>query len=71
MAKKPASLTSTPSQSFRTPARIHRVDAVRTKLAAIELREEDIDAAVDSARQGGGRVAKTAKTGDLTRKPRS
>jgi hypothetical protein len=71
MAKKPATLTSTPGQSFGTPAHIHRVDAVRAKLAALDLREEDIDAAVDSTRQRAGRIAKIAKSGDLTRKPRS
>jgi AbrB family looped-hinge helix DNA binding protein len=38
-----------------TPVRKPRADVVRTKLAALELSEQDVSAAVASARKSGGK----------------
>ncbi|MBE9242903.1 AbrB/MazE/SpoVT family DNA-binding domain-containing protein [Synechocystis salina] len=38
-------------QIILTPVRIQRADAVRAKLAALDITEEDINNAVDWARQ--------------------
>lgn len=38
-------------QIILTPVRIQRADAVRAKLAALDITEEDINDAVDWARQ--------------------
>ena len=40
-------------QLVLTPVRIHRADAVRRKLAALQIGQRDIDAAVTWARQPG------------------
>jgi hypothetical protein len=45
-------------QIVLTPVRIQRADAVRAKLAQLDLKEKDISAAVASARKGAGRARK-------------
>jgi len=45
-------------QIILTPVRIQRADAVRTKLAALDLTEQDIADAVDWARQSTGKRKK-------------
>ena len=45
-------------QVILTPVRIQRADAVRAKLAALELTEQDIADAVDWARQPTGKRKK-------------
>ena len=40
-------------QIILTPVRVQRADAVRAKLAELNLSEQDIDTAVDWARQSG------------------
>ncbi len=40
-------------QIILTPVRIQRADAVRAKLAELKLSKQDIDDAVNWARQGG------------------
>lgn len=44
-------------QIILTPVRIQRADAVRAKLAALELDEQDIRNAVSWAREGSERAA--------------
>ncbi|MBC9071780.1 AbrB/MazE/SpoVT family DNA-binding domain-containing protein [Thauera sp. CAU 1555] len=44
-------------QIILTPVRIQRADAVRAKLAALELDEQDIQDAVSWAREGSDRAA--------------
>lgn len=41
-----------------TPVRIQRADAVRAKLAELDLKEQDIADAVDWARQPAGKTRK-------------
>ena len=43
-------------QIVLTPVRIQRGDAVRAKLAELDLQEQDINAAVTWARQASGRA---------------
>ncbi|MBN8763905.1 MAG: AbrB family transcriptional regulator [Thiobacillus sp. 63-78] len=45
-------------QIILTPVRIQRADAVRTKLAELDLTEQDIADAVDWARQSTGKRKK-------------
>jgi len=45
-------------QIVLTPVRIQRADAVRAKLAQLDLKEKDISAAVASARKGAGKARK-------------
>jgi hypothetical protein len=45
-------------QIILTPVRIQRADAVRAKLAELDLNEQDIAAAVDWARQPAGKRKK-------------
>jgi hypothetical protein len=45
-------------QIVLTPVRIQRADAVRAKLAQLDLHEKDISAAVASARKGAGKARK-------------
>jgi hypothetical protein len=45
-------------QVILTPVRIQRADAVRAKLAELDLNEQDIAAAVDWARQPAGKRKK-------------
>ena len=45
-------------QIVLTPVRIQRADAVRAKLAQLDLKEKDISAAVASARKGTGKARK-------------
>ncbi|MBW8369986.1 MAG: AbrB/MazE/SpoVT family DNA-binding domain-containing protein [Thiobacillus sp.] len=45
-------------QIILTPVRIQRADAVRAKLAELELNEQDIADAVTWARQSGGKPKK-------------
>ena len=42
-------------QIVLTPVRIQRADAVRAKLAELNLKESDVDDAVDWARRSSGR----------------
>lgn len=48
-------------QIILTPMRMQRSDAVRTKLAALNIQESDIAAAVTWARKSGGRSKQSAK----------
>ena len=48
-------------QIILTPVRIQRGDAVRAKLAALDLTEQDIDNAVDWARAPAGSKAARRK----------
>ena len=48
-------------QIVLTPVRIQRADAVRAKLAELDLHEKDIADAVSWARQGTKRPAKARK----------
>ena len=43
-------------QIVLTPVRIQRADAVRAKLAALELSEQDVEDAVAWARKAGGKA---------------
>jgi len=45
-------------QIILTPVRIQRADAVRAKLAALELSEQDVSDAVTWARKSGGKIGK-------------
>jgi hypothetical protein len=45
-------------QIVLTPVRIQRADAVRAKLAQLDLHEKDVSAAVASARKAGGKARK-------------
>lgn len=45
-------------QIILTPVRIQRADAVRAKLAALELSEQDISDAVDWARKSGNKTGR-------------
>jgi hypothetical protein len=45
-------------QIILTPVRIQRADAVRAKLAALELSEQDVSDAVSWARKSGGKTGK-------------
>jgi hypothetical protein len=45
-------------QLILTPVRIQRADAVRAKLAELDLNEQDIADAVDLARQSAGKRKK-------------
>ena len=45
-------------QIILTPVRIQRADAVRAKLAALELSEQGVSDAVTWARKSGGKIGK-------------
>jgi hypothetical protein len=45
-------------QIILTPVRIQRADAVRAKLAALDLTEQDVSDAVAWARKGGRKTGK-------------
>ena len=45
-------------QIILTPVRIQRADAVRAKLAALELSEQDVSDAVTCSRKSGGKIGK-------------
>ena len=45
-------------QIILTPVRIQRADAVRAKLAALDLTEQDVSDAVDWARKAGRKTSK-------------
>ena len=45
-------------QIILTPVRIQRADAVRAKLAALDLSEQDVSDAVAWARKSGGKIGR-------------
>lgn len=45
-------------QIVLTPVRIQRADAMRAKLAELDLNEQDIEEAIAWARKASGKVAK-------------
>ncbi len=45
-------------QIILTPVRIQRADAVRAKLAALDLSEQDVSDAVVWARKSGGKIGR-------------
>lgn len=58
-------------QIVLTPVRIQRGDAVRAKLAALGLTSEDVQGAIEWARQTEGRSVSTAAEPEATYRPRS